>query len=86
MAINFGDRILYEDRNGECIKGTIVDIWRFARNEITDYLVELDSGRYVNVKPHFPNWFKLDDRILWFENNRLEFNFLSPRSALLVNV
>ena len=87
MSINFGDRVVIvdKDKNGECIKGTIIDIWRFSSKEITDYLVQLDSGPYVNVKPPYSNWFKLDNRILWFENDRLELHFQSPRGVFAMN-
>ena len=87
MSINFGDRVVIvdKDKNGECIKGTIIDIWRFSNKEITDYLVQLDSGPYVNVKPLYSNWFKLDNRILWFENDRLELSSKSPRGVFVMN-
>ena len=87
MSIHFGDRVVIVDKekNGECVKGTIIDIWRFSNKEITDYLVQLDSGPYVNVKPLYSNWFKLNNRILWFENNRLELSFQSPRGVLVMN-
>jgi hypothetical protein len=87
MSIKFGDRVVIvdKDKNGECKKGTIIDIWRFSNKEITDYLVQLDSGPYINVKPLYPNWFKLDNRILWFENDRLELSYRSPRGVVAVN-
>ena len=87
MSIHFGDRVAVVDKNknGECIKGTIVDVWRFSNKEITDYLVLLDTGPYVNVKPRYSNWFKLDDRILWFENDRLELSFPLSRSVFVMN-
>jgi hypothetical protein len=87
MAIYIGDTIIYvdEDRNGECIKGEIIDIWRNHSEEITDYFVSLDSGLYTHVKPNYPNWCKLDDRFLNLEKNGLSLSFLSPRCALVVN-
>ena len=60
MAINYGDRILIEDNDGECMKGAIVDIWRDSKKEITDYIVMFDSGVLVRVKPS-SHWCKLDD-------------------------
>ena len=60
MAINYGDRILIEDNDGECLKGAIVDVWRDNRKEITDYIVLFDSGVLVRIKPN-SNWCKLDD-------------------------
>jgi hypothetical protein len=85
MAINIGDMIIYvdEEKNGECIKGEIVDIWRNHSNEITDYFIALDSGLYTHVKPNYPNWSKLDNRFLDLEKNGFSFSFLSPRCALL---
>ncbi|OGN89170.1 MAG: hypothetical protein A2158_00275 [Chloroflexi bacterium RBG_13_46_14] len=88
MAINIGNTIIYvdEERNGECVKGKIVDIWKNNSGEITDYFVALDSGRYTNVKPHFPDWCKVDDHFLCFDNNRLSLSFLSPGYAFAANV
>ncbi|MBN2074682.1 MAG: hypothetical protein JW762_03940 [Dehalococcoidales bacterium] len=60
MAINYGDRILIEDEDGECLKGAIVDVWRDKRKEITDYIVLFDSGVLVRIKPN-SHWCKLDD-------------------------
>ena len=79
MSVKYGDRVvcINQGGHGECVKGTIIDTWQFANKGITDYLVQLDSGSYVNIKPHYSNWFKLDDRILWFENNRLRLEDLT---------
>ncbi|UCD08804.1 MAG: hypothetical protein JSU79_10670 [Dehalococcoidales bacterium] len=87
MAVNIGDKIIYvnEENDRECIKGEIVDIWRNHSGDITDYFVALDSGLYTNIKPHYPNWFKLDNRIFWFENNHLSLNVLESKNKLLVN-
>jgi len=52
MAINYGDRILIEGSDGECLKGAIVDIWRDNRKEITDYIVQFDSGALIRIKPN----------------------------------
>ena len=62
MAINYGDRILIKDNDGESLKGAIVDIWRGKRKEVTDYIVLFDSGVLVRIKPD-SNWCKLDDCI-----------------------
>lgn len=88
MSNNVGDLIIYadKDRNGVCIKGEIVDIWKNKRKEITDYFVVLDSGQYVTVKPNYPNWCQLDTRFIDLLRNGLSFSFLSPRCALVVNV
>lgn len=87
MAINIGDMIIYidEKRDGECVKGEIVDIWRNHGNEITDYFVALDSGSYTHVKPNYPNWCKLDHRFLNLEKNGLSISFISPRCALVTS-
>ena len=87
MAINIGDTIIYvdEETKGECVKGEIVDIWRNNSSEITDYFVALDSGLYTHVKPHYPNWCKLDNRFFDLEKNGMSFSFLSPRCALVVS-
>ena len=61
MDINFGDRILYEDSQGQCLKGEIVDIWKNHRKEITDYISLIDSGKMIRVKPNYPNWCKLEE-------------------------
>ena len=57
MDIQIGDKILYKDED----KGSIVDIWRNNRKEITDYLVDLDSGTFINIKPNYTNWCKLEE-------------------------
>ena len=87
MAVKIGDLIIYknEDKNGECEKGEIVDIWKNRHNEITDYFVALDSGLYVHVKPNYPNWSKVDDRFLNLEKNGFSFSFLSPSCALVLS-
>jgi hypothetical protein len=87
MAINIGDTIIYvdEETHGKCVKGEIVDIWRNHTDEITDYFIALDSGLYTHVKPHYPNWCKLDNRFFDLEKNGMSFSFLSPRCALVVN-
>jgi hypothetical protein len=87
MTLKIGDLIIYADkeRQGECIKGEIVDIWTNNGNEITDYFVVLDSGQYITVKPHYPNWCRLDTRFLNLAKNGLSFSFLSPRCALVVD-
>ncbi|MFC1947949.1 hypothetical protein ACFLXY_08530 [Chloroflexota bacterium] len=61
MAINYSDRIIIKDRDGEYLNGTIVDIWRDNTKEITDYIVQFDSGVLVRIKPHNLNWCKSDD-------------------------
>ena len=87
MAAKIGDMIIYvdEEKDGECVKGEIVDIWRNRNKDITDYFVALDSGLYVHVKPNYPNWSKVDDRFLNLEKNGFSFSFLSPRCALVVS-
>jgi hypothetical protein len=61
MAISYGDRIIIKDSEGEYVNGTIIDIWRGHTKEITDYIVQFDSGVSVRIKPQNPNWCKLDD-------------------------
>lgn len=53
MACDIGDKAIYKNKDGECTKGTIVDIWRFVSNEITDYLLKLDSGLTGTHKADF---------------------------------
>lgn len=86
-TINIGDMIIYvdEEHDQNCVKGEIVDIWRNHSNEITDYFVALDSGLYTHVKPHYPNWSKVDNRFFDLEKNGFSFSFLSPRCALVVS-
>ena len=88
MSNNVGDLIIYadKDKNGACIKGEIVDIWKNNSKEITDYFVVLDSGRYVTVKPNYPDWCQLDTRFIDLLRNGLSFSILSPRCALVVTV
>ena len=57
MTLKVGDKILYKDDD----KGLIVDIWRNNRKEITNYIVDLDSGTFTNIKPNYPNCIKLED-------------------------
>jgi hypothetical protein len=66
MAINIGDTIIYidEDKDGECIQGEIVDIWRNDIDKIIGYFASLDSGLYVHLKPDSLNWFKLAESVL----------------------
>ena len=63
MAYNIGDRVIYkgEDINGEYLKGEIVDIAKNNRDIITSYFAVLDSGLYVQFKPHNLSWLKTDE-------------------------
>ncbi|MBN2076477.1 MAG: hypothetical protein JW762_13090 [Dehalococcoidales bacterium] len=87
MAIHIGDKIIYafNGKDKKCVKGEIIDIWKNHNGEITDYFVALDSGLYTNVKPNYPNWCKVDDRFLCFENKRLSLSLLSSRYLHPVN-
>jgi hypothetical protein len=62
MAFDIGDRVIYkgEDINGEYLQGVIVDIGKNSRDMITSYFAVLDSGLYVQFRPHNPNWSKYD--------------------------
>ena len=87
MAVYIGDMIVCQDRDrgGECVKGKIVDIWKNNDGEITDYFVSLDSGLYTHVKPNYPGWFKIDECLSYFTNNRLSLSFLVSRDVLALN-
>jgi hypothetical protein len=63
MAFDIGDRVIYkgEDIEGEYLQGVIVDIAKNSRDIITSYFAELDSGLYVQFRPHNYNWSKLDE-------------------------
>ena len=63
MAFTIGDRVIYEgeDIDGEYLKGEIVDISKNSRDMITSYFVILDSGLYVQFKPHNLKWSKIDE-------------------------
>ena len=61
MVISYGDRITIKESDGEYLHGTIIDIWRNNTREITDYIVQFDSGVSVRIKPQNPNWCKSDD-------------------------
>lgn len=88
MAINIGDNIIcvFNQKDERCLKGEIIDIWKNHGGEITDYFVELDTGLYTNVKPNYPNWCKVDNRFLCFENKRLSLSLLSSQYAHPVTV
>lgn len=66
MALIIGDRVIYDekDKDGECIIGEIVDIWKKTGNTITNYFVILDSGIYVQFTPHNMKWCKVDELAL----------------------
>lgn len=63
MAFDIGDRVIYEgeDIDGEYLQGKIVDIAKNSRGIITSYFAVLDSGLYVQFKPHNLRWTKLDE-------------------------
>ena len=66
MAFNIGDRVVYEgeDIDGEYLQGEIIDIAKNSRDMITSYFVVLDSGLYVQFKPHNLKWVKLNETSL----------------------
>ena len=66
MAFNIGDRVKYEDLDidGKCLQGEIVDIAKNSRDMITSYFAVLDSGLYVQFKPHNLKWSKLEEPVL----------------------
>ncbi|MFC1946355.1 hypothetical protein ACFLXY_00380 [Chloroflexota bacterium] len=63
MAFNISDRVKYEgeDIYGECLQGEIVDIAKNSRDMITSYFAVLDSGLYVQFKPHNLKWVKQNE-------------------------
>ena len=63
MAFNIGDRVIFEgeDIDGEYLQGEIIDIAKNSRDIITSYFVVLDSGLYVQFKPHNLRWTKIDE-------------------------
>lgn len=63
MAFKVGDRVIYEgdDIDGVYLQGEIVDIAKNSRDMITSYFAVLDSGLYVQFKPHNLKWRKLDE-------------------------
>lgn len=63
MAFDIGDRVIYEgeDIDGEYLQGEIADIAKNSRDIITSYFVVLDSGLYVQFKPHNLRWSKIDE-------------------------
>ena len=63
MAFNIGDKVKYEgeDIDGVYLQGEIVDIAKNGRDMITSYFAVLDSGLYVQFKPHNLKWRKLEE-------------------------
>jgi len=63
MAFNIGDRVIYEgeDIDGTYLQGEIVDIAKNSRDIITSYFAVLDSGLYVQFKPHNLRWSKIEE-------------------------
>jgi hypothetical protein len=63
MAFNIGDRVIYEgeDIDGVYLQGKIVDIAKNSRDIITSYFAVLDSGLYVQFKPHNLRWSKIEE-------------------------
>ena len=63
MAFEIGDRVIYEgeDIDGEYLQGKIVDVAKNSRDIITSYFAVLDSGLYVQFKPHNLRWSKIDE-------------------------
>jgi len=60
MAFNIGDTVKYEDGNGKCLLGRIVDIWENnKRNRITGYFAILNSGEFIHILPDNTNWRKV---------------------------
>ncbi|MFC1947501.1 hypothetical protein ACFLXY_06240 [Chloroflexota bacterium] len=66
MAFDIGDRIIYEgeDVKGEYLQGEIIDIAKNNRDMITSYFAVLNSGLYVQFRPHNLMWTKLDKPLL----------------------
>ena len=62
MAFTIGDRVIYrgENVNGEYLQGAIVDVAKSSSDMITSYFVVLDSGLYIQFKPHNSRWSKID--------------------------
>jgi energy-converting hydrogenase Eha subunit B len=63
MAFKIGDRVKYEgeDIDGTYLQGEIVDIAKNSRDIITSYFAVLESGLYVQFKPHNLSWRKIDE-------------------------
>ena len=66
MAFDIGDRIIYEgeDIKGEYLQGEIIDIGKNSRDMITSYFALLNSGLYVQFRPHNLMWTKLEKSLL----------------------
>jgi hypothetical protein len=62
MAFDIGDRVIYEgeDIDGTYLQGKIVNVAKNSRDIITSYFAVLDSGLYVQFKPHNLRWSKMD--------------------------
>lgn len=66
MAFEIGDRIIYEgeDIDGEYLQGEIVDIAKNDRDMITSYFAVVNSGLYVQFRPHNLMWTKMDTSLV----------------------
>jgi hypothetical protein len=53
MDLEMGERITYEDEvgGGESLTGVIVAISKNRVDKMPTYLVVLDSGQYIQIKP-----------------------------------
>lgn len=63
MAFNIGDRIIYEDIDGEYFKGEIVDVSTNNDKKITGYFTVTNSGLYVHFHASSLKWCRLDESV-----------------------
>jgi len=63
MALKVGDRVEFkgEQIDGEYLQGEIVVVEKNRWDMITSYFVILDTGMYVQFKPHNLNWLKVEE-------------------------
>ena len=61
MAFEIGDNVIYEGEkiDGEYLQGEIVDIAKNDRDMITSYFAVVNSGLYVQFRPHNLMWTKM---------------------------
>jgi len=63
MGLKIGDRVVFkgEKIRGAYPQGKIVVVEKNRWDAITNYFVILDTGMYVQFKPHSLSWHKLDE-------------------------
>ncbi|HEY95454.1 MAG TPA: hypothetical protein G4O15_11020 [Dehalococcoidia bacterium] len=66
MTFKIGEHVKYEEKDvyGEDIEGKIIAISTHATDMITTYLVQLDSGTFIQFTSENLKWCKLEKPVL----------------------